>query len=42
MTSSLAMEVRPFGITVTLVEPAGFATDWQGSSAVRAPTSRCR
>ncbi|MFI9560297.1 SDR family NAD(P)-dependent oxidoreductase [Nonomuraea endophytica] len=39
MTSSLAMEVRPFGIKVTLVEPAGFATDWQGSSAVRAPQS---
>ena len=36
MTSSLAMEVRSFGIKVTLVEPAGFATDWQGSSAVRA------
>ena len=39
MTSSLAMEVRSFGIKVTLVEPAGFATDWQGSSAVRAPQS---
>ena len=37
MTSSLAMEVRSFGIKVTLVEPAGFATDWQGSSADRAP-----
>jgi NAD(P)-dependent dehydrogenase (short-subunit alcohol dehydrogenase family) len=36
MTSSLALEVRSFGIKVTLVEPAGFATDWQGSSAVRA------
>jgi len=40
MTSSLAMEVRSFGIKVTLVEPAGFATDWQGSSAVRAPQSQ--
>jgi NAD(P)-dependent dehydrogenase (short-subunit alcohol dehydrogenase family) len=30
------MEVRSFGIKVTLVEPAGFATDWPGSSAVRA------
>jgi NAD(P)-dependent dehydrogenase (short-subunit alcohol dehydrogenase family) len=39
MTSSLAMEVRSFGIKVTLVEPAGFATDWQGPSAVRAPRS---
>lgn len=35
-TSSLAVEVRSFGIKVTLVEPAGYATDWQGSSAVRA------
>jgi NAD(P)-dependent dehydrogenase (short-subunit alcohol dehydrogenase family) len=26
MTSSLAMEVRSFGVKVTLVEPAGFAT----------------
>ncbi|WP_433145305.1 SDR family NAD(P)-dependent oxidoreductase [Actinomadura nitritigenes] len=39
MTSSLAMEVRSFGIKVTLVEPAGYATDWQGSSAVRAAQS---
>ena len=39
MTSSLAMEVASFGIKVTLVEPAGFATDWQGPSAVRAPQS---
>ena len=37
MTSSLATEVRSFGIKVTLVEPAGYATDWQGSSAVHAP-----
>jgi NAD(P)-dependent dehydrogenase (short-subunit alcohol dehydrogenase family) len=36
MTSSLAMEVRPFGIKVTLVEPAGYATDWQGPSAALA------
>jgi NAD(P)-dependent dehydrogenase (short-subunit alcohol dehydrogenase family) len=39
MTTSLAMEVRSFGIKVTLVEPAGFATDWQGPSAVRAAPS---
>lgn len=25
-----------FGVKVTLVEPAGFATGWPGSSAVRA------
>jgi NAD(P)-dependent dehydrogenase (short-subunit alcohol dehydrogenase family) len=36
MTSSLALEVRSFGVKVTLVEPAGFATDWPGCSAVRA------
>ncbi|MFJ2959202.1 SDR family NAD(P)-dependent oxidoreductase [Streptomyces sp. NPDC087270] len=39
MTSSLAMEVRPFGVKVTLVEPAGFATDWQGASADQAEHS---
>ena len=36
MTSSLALELRSFGIKVTLVEPAGFATGWQGFSAERA------
>ena len=36
-TASLAAEVRDFGIKVTLVEPAGYATDWAGSSAVHAP-----
>jgi NAD(P)-dependent dehydrogenase (short-subunit alcohol dehydrogenase family) len=36
MTESLAQEVAPFGIKVTLVEPGGFATDWGGSSAVHA------
>ena len=35
-TTSLAMEVKSFGIKVTLVEPAGFATDWAGPSADRA------
>ena len=33
-TSSLAMEVKGFGIAVTLVEPAGYATDWSGPSSV--------
>ena len=33
-TQALAAEVKPFGIDVTLVEPAGFATDWAGSSSV--------
>lgn len=35
LTQSLAMEVRDFGIRLTLVEPAGYATDWAGSSAGR-------
>lgn len=35
-TASLAAEVRNFGIKVTLVEPAGYATDWAGPSSVRA------
>jgi NAD(P)-dependent dehydrogenase (short-subunit alcohol dehydrogenase family) len=36
LSQSLAQEVRAFGIHVTLIEPAGFATDWSGSSAARA------
>lgn len=36
LTDSLAQEVAGFGIKVTLVEPALFATDWAGSSAVQA------
>ncbi|WP_336087357.1 oxidoreductase [Nocardia sp. SSK8] len=36
LSESLAKEVAPFGIHVTLVEPGGFATDWSGDSAVRA------
>jgi NAD(P)-dependent dehydrogenase (short-subunit alcohol dehydrogenase family) len=35
-SQSLAAEVAAFGIKVTLVEPAGYATDWGGASAVRA------
>ncbi|HET6708442.1 SDR family oxidoreductase [Amycolatopsis sp.] len=35
MSEALAAEVAGFGIKVTLVEPAGYATDWGGSSAVR-------
>jgi NAD(P)-dependent dehydrogenase (short-subunit alcohol dehydrogenase family) len=34
LSESLAQEVAPFGIRVTLVEPGSFATDWAGSSAV--------
>jgi NAD(P)-dependent dehydrogenase (short-subunit alcohol dehydrogenase family) len=33
LTESLAQEVAGFGIKVTLVEPAGYATDWGGGSA---------
>ena len=33
LTESLAQEVATFGVKVTLVEPAGYATDWGGSSA---------
>jgi NAD(P)-dependent dehydrogenase (short-subunit alcohol dehydrogenase family) len=35
-SQSLAAEVASFGIKVTIVEPGGFATDWGGSSAMRA------
>ncbi|NEB79112.1 SDR family NAD(P)-dependent oxidoreductase [Streptomyces sp. SID14478] len=35
-TASLAKEVKDFGINVTLVEPAGYATEWTGPSAVHA------
>jgi NAD(P)-dependent dehydrogenase (short-subunit alcohol dehydrogenase family) len=34
-SQSLSLEVGRFGIKVTLVEPAGYSTDWSGSSAVR-------
>jgi len=36
-SQSLALEVRPFGIHVTLIEPGAFDTNWGGSSAERAP-----
>jgi NAD(P)-dependent dehydrogenase (short-subunit alcohol dehydrogenase family) len=35
-SQSLAQEVAPFGVYVTLIEPAGFSTDWSGSSSRRA------
>ncbi|WP_442874583.1 SDR family NAD(P)-dependent oxidoreductase [Amycolatopsis sp. NBC_00345] len=38
-TSSLAAEAKGFGVHVTLVEPAGYATDWAGPSAVHAKRS---
>jgi len=33
ISQSLAQEVAPLGIHVTLVEPGGFSTDWSGPSA---------
>jgi NAD(P)-dependent dehydrogenase (short-subunit alcohol dehydrogenase family) len=35
-SQSLAAEVASFGIKVTLIEPAGYSTDWRGPSAVQA------
>ena len=34
LSESLASEIKPFGINVTLVEPNGFTTDWAGPSAI--------
>jgi NAD(P)-dependent dehydrogenase (short-subunit alcohol dehydrogenase family) len=36
-TASLAMELKGFGIHTTLVEPAGYATEWGSTSAVTVP-----
>jgi NAD(P)-dependent dehydrogenase (short-subunit alcohol dehydrogenase family) len=36
LSQSLALEVAAFGIKVTLIEPAGYSTDWSGSSAKHA------
>jgi NAD(P)-dependent dehydrogenase (short-subunit alcohol dehydrogenase family) len=36
MSQSLSLEVAPFGIHVTIIEPTGYGTDWGGSSAVHA------
>jgi NAD(P)-dependent dehydrogenase (short-subunit alcohol dehydrogenase family) len=35
-SQALSAEVAAFGIKVTIVEPGGYATDWGGSSAIRA------
>ena len=36
ISQALAQEVAGFGIKVTLIEPAGYSTDWGGSSAQHA------
>ena len=36
ISQSLAQEVAGFGIKVTLIEPAGYSTDWGGASAKHA------
>jgi NAD(P)-dependent dehydrogenase (short-subunit alcohol dehydrogenase family) len=36
ISQSLAQEVAGFGIKVTVIEPAGYSTDWAGPSAKRA------
>ena len=38
LSESLALEVEPLGIKVTIVEPSGFRTDWAGRSANEAPS----
>jgi len=35
LTEALAAEVGMFGITTTIIEPGGYATDWGGASASR-------
>jgi NAD(P)-dependent dehydrogenase (short-subunit alcohol dehydrogenase family) len=35
-SQSLATEVQEFGIKVTLVEPTGYQTDWNGASSMQA------
>ena len=36
LNQALAQEVADFGIKVTLIEPAGYSTDWGGKSAAHA------
>jgi NAD(P)-dependent dehydrogenase (short-subunit alcohol dehydrogenase family) len=39
-STGLAEEVAPFGVTVTVLEPSGMATDWAGSSMTIPPVSK--
>lgn len=36
LTESLAQEVAPLGIKVSMIEPGGYETDWGGTSSVHA------
>ncbi len=38
LSESLALEVKPLGIQVTIVEPGGFRTDWAGRSLAESKT----
>ncbi|HEY3597188.1 MAG TPA: oxidoreductase [Paraburkholderia sp.] len=38
-TEVLCKEMKPFGVSVTALEPGGFRTDWAGRSMVRAERS---
>ena len=40
LSETLAKEVSPFGVGVTVVEPGGFRTDFRGSSADKQPATR--
>lgn len=39
ISESLAQELQPFNIHVTLIEPSSFRTDWGGRSSVKTETS---
>lgn len=39
ISESLAQEIAPFNIKVSLIEPSGFRTDWGGRSSVKTDTA---